>query len=354
MADQTPTPPEDAVLGRLTESRLGKSPTDPDGPLAKWGAKPARPVCGPSWLKSFRTEPARLSNGLGTDRQWYALDFTACLIKGFCRRDVIEDALAAEGTHSVGVLCGDSEDPFAMATLWLNVIHDSVCGSYHEVVLSIDVNHTRTDAVAFRTTPSRATWALLYPNFGPSVCDAQFLHSLWINSPLSITWGREMQGFPKHPKPVVSTITDDRRQFSFDLRWDEQIVMRGSVQKRFGLSGFVRESWDLARNYRPDRVLGFLAARSFDVPLMMPAKTANQNNVPRHYLAHLWKGLNPAAVQVWPWGPDDVLELGEMDVPTGCEDHNGQRLLRRAEFKPVSVTYIPHAAALVETHPTRT
>lgn len=31
-----------------------------------------------------------------------------------------------------------------------------------------------------------------------------------------------------------------------------------------------------------------------------------------------------------------------IDIPTSCEDHYGQRLLRKAEFKPVSMTYIPH------------
>ena len=63
-----PAPPEDPVLGRLTESRLGRPAEGPAGPLARWGAKPAPPVCGHSWLTSFRTEPARLSNGLATDR----------------------------------------------------------------------------------------------------------------------------------------------------------------------------------------------------------------------------------------------------------------------------------------------
>jgi hypothetical protein len=350
----TPAPPEDPVLGRLTESRLGRPSDGPDGPLAQWGAKPAPPVCGRKWLRSFRTETARLSNGLATDRQWYAFDFTACLIKGFCRRDVIEEALAAEGCHSVGAHCGDSTSPFAMATLWLNVIHDSVCGCYHEVVLSIDANLTRTDASAFRASPRRAPWAVQYPSFGSSVCDAQFLHSLWINSPLSIAWGREMQAFPKHPKPVASTITDDPQQFAFDLRWDDRVVMRGQVRKRFGLSGFTRESLGLVAAHGPLRVTRFLAAKSFEVPLLMPAKTAAQHGLSRYYRAHLWKGLNPAAVRVWPWGADDVLELGDFAVPTECEDHNGQVLLRKAEFKPVAVTYVPHASAFIEKHPTRT
>lgn len=306
-------------------------------------------MCGLSWLRQFQPEPAQLSNGLATDRQWCAFHFTACLIKGFCNPDVITNALAAEGVRPVLAYSG-ADGPFALATLWLNVIHDSVCGTYHEVVLSIDATTTSGDAVAFRVPAKRAPWAVLYPNFGPSVCDSQFLHSLWIDSPLSITWGREMQGFPKHPKPVSTTITDDK-QFSFDLRWDDRLVMRGAIHKRFGVRGLVRESLGLLTTHRLRGVLGFLSAKAFSVPILMPAKTATQNRVSRHYIGHLWKGLNPAAVQVWPWGPNDSLELGESTLATGCEDHNGHRLLRDANFRPVTVTYLPHIAAFVEEQP---
>ena len=48
-------------------------------------------------------------------------------------------------------------------------------------------------------------------------------------------------------------------------------------------------------------------------------------------------------------GPcDDVLDLGDVTEPTGCEDHNGHNLLKRAGFEPVSVTYVPRSSALVE------
>lgn len=343
MSAHTLPPPEpvvDPVAGWLTDTRVGR---DPDGAWAKWGAKPARPACGRKWLEWFRPAPARLSNGTGTDRQWCAFHFTSLLVKGFCRPDVISVALADEGVFPVLAECGGER--FAMATVWLNVIRDSVCGAYHEVVLSFDVSRTRADAVAVRTTPAGAPWAVLYSNLGPSACDAQFLHSLWIDSPLSIRWGREMQGFPKHPKPVESIITDDRVSFAFDLSWDRQPVMRGAVGKRFGL---VRESLGLMGNHPLGRVLGFLTAKSFDVPILMPTKTAAQNGVGRQCVGHLWKGLNPAAVQVWPWATEDTLELGEVSVPTGCEPHNGQRLLREAAFRPVSVTYLPRTAAFVE------
>jgi hypothetical protein len=100
---------------------------------------------------------------------------------------------------------------------------------------------------------------------------------------------------------VTSTITDTDQQFRFYIHWGNDIILRG----------------------------------------------ATQNNVPQHYIGHLWKGLHPAAVQVWPWHPSDVLELGEVVLGTGCEAHNGNHLLRAAEFRPVSVTYIPRGAAFV-------
>jgi hypothetical protein len=239
-----------------------------------------------------------------------------------------------------------------MATLWFNIIRDSVCGAYHEVILSIDVRQTQTDKIAFKVGSSQLPWAVLYPTFGPSLCEAQYLQSLWIDSPLSITWGREMQGFPKHPQPVTSIITDSDQQFRFDIHWGNDIILRGATQKQFGVPGLIRESLGLVTSHPPTEVLRFLAAQSFDVPIMMPSKAVAQNNVPQHYIGHLWKGLHPAAVQVWPWHPGDVLELGEVVLGTGCEAHNGNRLLREAEFQPVTVTYIPRAAAFVETKPT--
>ncbi len=340
-------PNEDSANGRLTESRLGRKIADSDGEMSQWGSVPAPPFCDLPWIQSFQTNSAQLSNGLGTDRQWYAYDFTACLIKGFCQYDLVADALAAEGLYPVKACC-DGIEPLAMATLWFNLIHDSVCGTYHEVVLSFDVSRAQTDTNAFRVASAKRPWAVLYPNFGSSRCDAQFLHSLWINSPLSITWGREMQGFPKHPRPVTSTITDQDSQFAFDLRWDNDVILYGQVQKRFGMKEFLSESWGLVTTHPLGGVLNFLFSPSFDVPIVMPTLTATQNNVPRNYVGHLWKGLHPASVQVWPWGAEDVLEMGEISVDTGCEDHNGHRLLRLAEFDPVSVTYIPRMSAFVE------
>jgi hypothetical protein len=286
---------------------------------------------------------------LATDRQWCAFSYTSCLIRGFCDADVIRAALAPEGVFPVCAIRRAGAAPQALATIWLNVIHDSVCGSYHEVVLSFDVNHTRADAIAFRAGGLvDATWALQYANFGPSVCDSQFLHSLWINSPLSITWGREMQGFPKHPKPVASVIGDDAAAFTFDLSWDGRNVMRGRAHKRFGLVPFVKEGVGLVLANGPVGVTRFLATSSFDIPITMPLKTTAQNKVARRYVGHLWKGLDPFAVQVWPWGEGDSLELGDVTHATGCEDHNGHALLTRAGFAPASVTYLPRAAALVE------
>ena len=337
----------DPVAGRVPESRLGRN--EENNQLAAWGSTPAAPVCGMPWMAQFPCTSGRLSNGLATDRQWVASHFTSLLIRGFCDLGVVSEALAGEDVFPVGAIPAGATAPKAMATIWLNIIHDSVCGTYHEVVLSFDVNHEKAGTIAFTAGGLvGATWAMQYGNFGPSVCESQFLHSLWINSPLSITWGREMQAFPKHPKPVASTLTDDAEAFAFSLSWDGQNVMRGRAAKRFGPVPFLREGLGLVGANGLFGVLGFLGSPAFDVPITMPRQTAEQNGVGRRYLGHLWKGLNPMGVQVWPWGEGDTFELGTIEEPSGCEEHNGHTLLRRAGFAPVSVTYLARAAAVVE------
>ncbi len=342
-----PNPILDPVAGRVPESRIGRGEAGDD--LAVWGATPSRPVAGTAWFDQFSYHPATLSNGLTTDREWYALSYSSCLIRGFCDLEVVTEALADEGVFPVGALRKGDTAPKAMATIWFNVIHDSVCGVYNEVVVSFDVNHTSAGKVAFREGGRvDATWALQYANFGPSVCDSLFLHSLFIESPLSIAWGREMHASPKHPKAVSSMLSDEPGEFTFDLSWDGQNIMRGRAKKRFGTVPFLREGRGLAAAHGLAAVSGFLASESFDIPVTMPTKTAAQNNVPRHYVGHLWKGRNPYAVQVWPWAPDDVFDLGDVTEPTGCEDHNGHSLLKRAAFEPVAVTYVPRASAVID------
>jgi hypothetical protein len=70
--DHPPAVPRvDPVVGRVTESRLGRGAFDrgasdrgdasPPGELAKWGGTPAAPVCGPAWLGRYTYEAATLS-----------------------------------------------------------------------------------------------------------------------------------------------------------------------------------------------------------------------------------------------------------------------------------------------------
>ena len=146
-------------------------------------------------------------------------------------------------------------------------------------------------------------------------------------------------------RAVASKLDDGSTEFAFDLSWDGSPVMRGRIGKRFS---FLGQAMGLAFAHGPLPVTRFVLGPSFDIPIVMPKKTAEQNGVGRRYVGHLWKGLDPFAVQVWPWHPDDVLELGSIEVPTGCEDHNGHALLARAQFRPVSVTYLRHSAAIVE------
>lgn len=345
-AENTLPEQEFTGLGRITESRLGYGPNAASD-LKAWGARPIPAVCGNRWLDSFQAEPGQLSIGLATHRQWYSHHFTACIIKGLCRHDLIADALKAEGLYPVAAYVGQ-HGPFAMASVWLNIIHDSVCGSYHEVVISFDVNRTRSDAVAFRTSRKKAPWAILHPNFGGQACDGQFLHSLYIDSPISISWGREMQSFAKHPKPTNTKISDAPAAFTFEVAWGGETILKGSLAKRFGLAGLMKESTGLLRTQPLGEVMGFLTKPAIETPMFQPRKTAEQHGNTPNYLAHLWKGISPMAVQAWPWADTDSLELGSVTVPTGVEEHNAHNLLRRAGFKPVTVSYMPRLAAFIE------
>ena len=147
----------DPTYGRIPDSRVGL------GELERWGSKPAEPVPGARWFEQFRYEPGRLSNGLETDRQWYALHFSSVLVRGFCDLAVVREAIAGEDLVPVGACRAGRSAPEAMATLWFNVIQDSVCGTYHEIVLSFDVA-SGGEPVAFRTRGpgvwERARWRI--------------------------------------------------------------------------------------------------------------------------------------------------------------------------------------------------
>ena len=208
----------DPVAGRVPESRVGRGEAGDD--LAVWGATPARPVAGTAWFDQYSYHPATSSNGLATDREWYALSYSSCLIRGFCDMEVVSEALADEGVFPVGAQRRGESVPKAMATIWFNVIHDSVCGVYNEVVLSFDVNDSSAGKVAFREGGLvDATRALQSANFRPSVCDSLFVHSLFIDSPLSIAWGREMHASPKHPEAVSSVLSDKPDEFTCAREW---------------------------------------------------------------------------------------------------------------------------------------
>ena len=97
-----PNPIGDPTLGRLTESRVGRG--EAGDHLIEWGGVPKAPVAGSTWLDQFPSHPARLSNGLATDREWSAFSYSSCLIRGFCDMEVVRAALADEGVFPVGAI----------------------------------------------------------------------------------------------------------------------------------------------------------------------------------------------------------------------------------------------------------
>ncbi|MDF1844670.1 MAG: hypothetical protein P1U77_24915 [Rubripirellula sp.] len=323
---------ENQNLGRITESRI-------DLP---WG-RPAKKVRNLTWFNKRTFTTAKLSTGLSTERQWYAYDSTAMIVKGHCAYQPIANALAAEGLVPVR-----TSDERAIVSIWFNQLRDSVCGTYHEIVMSIDSAISGEDSKAgFSSTGN--PFHYLYNQLGGSVCKQQFLHSLYINSPLSIAWGREMQAFPKHPLPVDSQLNDGKHSFEAKLAWDSDLIAQATIRKRWGLRASLAEGLGLVTTARLSDVARFLNASEIEVPIQMPRRTASRYDVPTNYLAFIRKGKNPAAIRCWPWHDDDTLELGRVRKSTDCEDHNGHLLFQAADFRPKVVSYIPFMQAYVGT-----
>lgn len=321
---------ESKNLGRITESRTDST----------WG-RPAAPVKNLSWFNGRTYTPAKLSIGPSTEREWYTYDATAVIVKGHCAYEPIAQALASEGLVPI-----KTADGRALASIWFNILRDSVCGAYHEIVVSVDATPTGEESnVRFSATGN--PFHNLYNNLGPSVCQQQFLHSLYINSPLSIAWGREMQAFPKHPVPVDSRLDDGKSCFEAEVGWGSDLIVRTKISKRWGMSGLLKEGIGLTTTAGPIRVASFLCATEFDVPIRMPRSTAGSYNVPVTYLAFIRKGKHPTAVRCWPWHADDSLELGEVRKSTDCEENNAHVLLREADYTPAIVTYVPFMQAYV-------
>ena len=84
-------------VGRITESR-----TD-----AEWG-RPAKLVKNCSWFNGREYTPAQLSLGQETERQWYAYDATALIIKGNCAYGGSSTSVGDGGALSVELDFGHS------------------------------------------------------------------------------------------------------------------------------------------------------------------------------------------------------------------------------------------------------
>ena len=212
--------------------------------------------------------------------------------------------------------------------------------------MSIDATPTGEDSV-LRFGAGASPFRYLYNNFGRSVCRRQFMHSLYINSPLSITWGREMQAFPKPPSPADTRLEDSKACFEAEITWETAPIVRAKVGKRWGFGPFVNQGLGLLTSVGPLRLANFLGATAFDVPIQMPRNTAERYNVAATYLASVRTGLDPTAVRCWPWNVEDDFELGDVKKPTDCEANNAHALLNKAGFVPRIVTYVPFMQAYI-------
>jgi len=295
-----------------------------------------------AFFAAFEYSAEKLSSGVNTEKPYYCYTGASVVIKGECDPGPVARALARENLHPIL-----TEDGRAMASLWVNVIGDSVIGGYHELALSFDTA-TRPDvrAAASGTGPH----SLVYNYLGGECLN--FIHTLWINSPLSIMWGREMQAFPKHPKPVQSRIEVGPREARFSAAWDGRTILDGKVHLPNPWLNLAPQMLGVAAACGPLRLLRFAASSVVSFTTVLPRSVRRRYGVTCAHQGHLFKGLSPAGVLVYPWKEGDILTLG-----TGLQDfavdglESPTDLLVAASFQPRVITCLPRLQLVVTDFP---
>lgn len=281
-------------------------------------------------FKRFQYTSHRLSNGVETEKPYYCYNAEILIMKGACQAAPMEKALAKEGLYPVR-----TADGRALASIWINQLKDSVIGPYHEIVFALDAS-LRPDAVA----PVRGPFGTLYSFFGGECLN--YLHTLYITSPLSIMWGREMQAFPKHPTPCQASTRFGSDAIEFDVAWGDKKLLSGQVGNRWGMRAFALQSLSLVGAFGLGRVLRFLTSPVVPMPIRMPASVKAQYGIKNDHMGHILKGLNPFGIRAWPWLKHDRLELG---LGRQAEATDGQEsatdLWHQAEFQPMIAVHVP-------------
>ncbi len=291
-------------------------------------------------FQRFTYTSETLSSGVKTEKPYYCYNAEILIMKGVCEAGPMEKALAKEGLYPV-----KTSDGKALASIWINQLKDSVIGPYHEIVLSLDASR-RPGAVA----PGRGAFGALYSFFGGECLN--YLHTLYITSPLSIMWGREMQAFPKHPTPCQVSTRFGSDAIDFDVAWGEKKLLSGSVGNRWGPRAFLRQSLSLVRNFGLGPVLRFLSSPVVPMPIVMPGEVKRQYGIENDHMGHILKGLNPFGIRAWPWLAHDRLELGrgrQAEATDGQE--SATDLWHEAEFRPLVAVHVPCLQLVVTDEP---
>lgn len=287
-------------------------------------------------FKRFRYTSHQLSNGVETEKPYYCYDAEILIMKGTCQAGPMEKTLAREGLYPV-----KTRDGRALAAIWINQLKDSVIGPYHEIVFSLDASR-RPDARQTVKSPYQA----LYSFFGGECLN--YLHTLYITSPLSIMWGREMQAFPKHPTACEASTRFGRDAIEFDVAWGDKKLLSGQLGNRWSARAFLRQSLSLVKAFGVGPVMRFLTSPVVNMPIVMPAAVKSQYGVQNDHMGHILKGLNPFGIRAWPWLKHDRLELGtgrQAEAADGQE--SATDLWHEAEFQPRIAVHVPSLQLVV-------
>lgn len=154
---------------------------------------------------------------------------TVCDVPYACRS---ADLVVLHGTADIAkvrqLLAGQRYLPVSVgggrcaAALWFADYHDTSCGAYHEFVLSFAASLDDIEV------PVREPLELMHAGAHPQA--TLLVQRLILDRQVPIEYGREVNGFNKHPSPQPVTIAFNGATCSIDVACEGASVVTGRVE----------------------------------------------------------------------------------------------------------------------------
>ncbi|HYH94666.1 acetoacetate decarboxylase family protein [Hyalangium sp.] len=189
------------------------------------------PTPGPSLFEAYpRTEDYELSSGVVCQIPYTCHSADFVVLHGPADLEAVRRLMAGQRYQPVSVGGGK-----CAAALWIADYHDTSCGPYKELILSIPASLKSLEA------PASAPMELLQAGALPEA--TIYCHKLILDKQVPIDFGREVHGHAKHPTPQPVDISFSAQGCRFDVACEGKRVVVGQVRLPEEPSPSVRASF---------------------------------------------------------------------------------------------------------------